>query len=70
MAMMQAAHRRALSGYPGGGGSWDMGMGSAQADKAKQVEVQRAQVDEVFKSMESGGGLDLSDPGELLRRVC
>jgi hypothetical protein len=61
--MMQAAHRRAYSGHAGGS-SWDMGMGSAQADKAKQVEVQRAQVDEVFKSMESGGGLDLCDPGE------
>jgi SWI/SNF-related matrix-associated actin-dependent regulator of chromatin subfamily A3 len=33
-------------------------------DRINQIEVQRKQVDEVFQSIESGGELDQSDPGE------
>jgi hypothetical protein len=32
-------------------------------DKAKQVEVQRQQVDDVFKSLDTGVELEQSDPG-------
>ena len=38
-----------------------------QIDKAKQVEVQRQQVDEVFKTLASGGSMEESDPGPLLK---
>ena len=39
-------------------------MTSGQMDKAKQVEVQKQQVDEVFKSLDNGGELEQSDPGK------
>ena len=38
-------------------------MATGQMDKAKQVEVQRKQVDEVFKSLDNSGELEQSDPG-------
>lgn len=39
-------------------------------DKAKQVEVQRKQVDEVFKSLDNGQEMDLSDPGKQNPFAC
>jgi len=43
-----------------------LGMGTASVmDKAKQVDVQRQQVDEVFKSIDDGQELEHTDPGEL-----
>ncbi|KAL7420061.1 hypothetical protein Q5752_005026 [Cryptotrichosporon argae] len=36
-------------------------------DRVKQVEVQRAQVDEVFKNMENGAELEQSDPGPWIK---
>lgn len=41
-----------------------MGMGGGQMDKAKQVEVQRQQVDDVFKSLDTGVELGQCDPGK------
>lgn len=41
------------------------GLASGQMDKAKQVEVQRQQVDDVFKSLDMGVELAQSDPGKL-----
>ncbi|KLT44189.1 hypothetical protein CC85DRAFT_242764 [Cutaneotrichosporon oleaginosum] len=38
-----------------------------QQDKARQVEVQRQQVDAVFKSIESGAELEQSDPGPWIK---
>ncbi|KAK8847498.1 hypothetical protein IAR55_005356 [Kwoniella newhampshirensis] len=35
--------------------------------KATQVEVQRKQVDEVFKSLDNGGEIEQSDPGPLIK---
>lgn len=59
LTMMYAAQQRALMMTRG------FSMEQNQLDKARQVEVQREQVDQVFKSMEVGGDLDMSDPGEL-----
>ncbi|WVR04718.1 hypothetical protein IAU60_001729 [Kwoniella sp. DSM 27419] len=36
-------------------------------EKATQVDVQRKQVDEVFKNLESGEELELCDPGPLIK---
>lgn len=41
--------------------------GYTQQDKAKQVEVQRAQVDEVFKSIDNGMELEQTDPGPWIK---
>jgi hypothetical protein len=57
LTMMYAAQQRALMMTRG------FSMEQNQLDKARQVEVQREQVDQVFKSMEVGGDLDYSDPG-------
>lgn len=38
-----------------------------QQDKARQIEVQRQQVDAVFKSIESGVELEQSDPGPWIK---
>lgn len=40
---------------------------SLQQDKANLVEVQRQQVDEVFKNLENGQELEQSDPGPYIR---
>jgi len=58
LSMMYAAQQRALMMTRG------FQMEQNQLDKARQVEVQREQVDQVFKSMQNGGDLDMSDPGE------
>jgi SWI/SNF-related matrix-associated actin-dependent regulator of chromatin subfamily A3 len=58
LSMMMAAHNRA---YRESQPSWQM---LHSQDKTSQVEVQRQQVDEVFKSMEGEGTMELSDPGE------
>lgn len=58
MGMMIAAHNRA---YREMQPSWQM---LHSQEKTSQVEVQRQQVDEVFKSMEGEGAMELSDPGE------
>ena len=52
------AQRRSAAGLP-------EGMPMGYMDKAKQVEVQRKQMDEVFKSLDNGGQLEQSDPGKL-----
>lgn len=59
---MQLTHMSSLGrfGNPHSGG---FGMGSSAMDKAKQVEVQRQQVDDVFKSLDKGVELAQSDPG-------
>ncbi|KAK4684735.1 hypothetical protein P7C73_g5428, partial [Tremellales sp. Uapishka_1] len=60
--MMVASQRRsmmAMSGYSS--------YGMADRDKGKQVEVQREQVDEIFKSLDSGIELEQSDPGALIK---
>lgn len=46
-----------------------MALASSQLEKVTQVEVQRKQVDEVFQSLESGGELEQSAPGESLQAV-
>lgn len=56
LRLFHAAQARAFGGLPA-----DQ---SNQVEKARLVEVQRQQVDEVFKSMEGGGDLEQSDPGE------
>ncbi|BEI89113.1 uncharacterized protein CcaverHIS019_0204750 [Cutaneotrichosporon cavernicola] len=43
------------------------GYYNPQQDKARQVEVQRQQVDAVFKSIESGVELEQSDPGPWIK---
>lgn len=56
---MQEFHQRQLQ--------LSMGLpGYMEREKGKQVEVQRAAMDEVFKTLESGVELDQSDPGEFL----
>ncbi|WOO85037.1 Helicase-like transcription factor CHR27 [Vanrija pseudolonga] len=47
-----------------GGGSSNF---SLQQEKANLVEVQRQQVDEVFKNLENGQELEQSDPGPYIR---
>ncbi len=57
--MMMLSQRNRLPGqYPDT-------LSSGQMGKAKQVDVQRKQVDEVFKSLDNGVELEQSDPGEL-----
>ena len=60
MRMMLQAQRRVYGGN-------EMSMTLGQMDKTKQVEVQRQQVDEVFKSLESGVDLEESDPGPFIK---
>jgi hypothetical protein len=45
------------------------GLASGQLDKAKQVEVQRQQVDDVFKSLDKGVELAQSDPGKSILKL-
>ena len=59
MQMMLMAQRRVYDST--------YSMSVTQMDKAKQVEVQRQQVDEVFKSLENGADLEQSDPGPFIR---
>lgn len=49
--------------YTAGGGAYY----NPQQDKSRQVEVQRQQVDAVFKSIESGVELEQSDPGPWIK---
>ncbi|ORX34003.1 SNF2 family N-terminal domain-domain-containing protein [Kockovaella imperatae] len=61
MQLMIAAQRKTMPGF-------EMTLG--QLDKTKQVEVQRRQVDEVFKSLETGGTegeLEECDPGPFIK---
>lgn len=51
-------HRQTLINYPGNGGN---GMGRWDR-MGKSVEVQRSQVDELFKSMKDGDELPETDP--------
>nr|XP_019008370.1 DNA repair protein RAD5 [Kwoniella pini CBS 10737]OCF47151.1 DNA repair protein RAD5 [Kwoniella pini CBS 10737] len=48
-------------------GGYGMVFADKERDKATQVEVQRKQVDEVFKSLDNGGELEQSDPGPLIK---
>ncbi|OCF44855.1 DNA repair protein RAD5 [Kwoniella heveanensis CBS 569] len=50
-----------------GGNSYGMMFADKEREKATQVEVQRKQVDEVFKSLDNGGELEQSDPGPLIK---
>lgn len=43
------------------------GYYNSQQDKAKQIEVQREQVEAVFKNIESGTELEQSDPGPWIK---
>lgn len=43
------------------------GYYNSQQDKTRQIEVQREQVDAVFKSIESGVELEQSDPGPWIK---
>lgn len=65
---LYAAHLSGLGSRYAGGFSgipmMGMGMGGGQMDKAKQVEVQRQQVDDVFKSLDTGVELGQCDPGK------
>ena len=63
MRLMLQSQRRAF-----GGPSYEMTLG--QMDKTKQVEVQRQQVDEVFKNLESGGDIEQTDPGQSIPECC
>ncbi|TYJ56013.1 hypothetical protein B9479_003255 [Cryptococcus floricola] len=57
--MLAMAQRRALTG--------DFVFSDKERDKTTQVEVQRMQVDEVFKTLEDGMELEQSDPGPLIK---
>ncbi|WVW78313.1 hypothetical protein I302_100267 [Kwoniella bestiolae CBS 10118] len=57
------AQRRAMLSGAGHG----MLFADKEREKATQVEVQRKQVDEVFKSLDNGGELEQSDPGPLIK---
>ncbi|WVQ75915.1 hypothetical protein IAR50_005550 [Cryptococcus sp. DSM 104548] len=59
--MLAMAQRRAVSG------SGDFVFSDRERDKATQVEVQRQQVDAVFKTLEDGMELEQSDPGPLIK---
>jgi hypothetical protein len=58
--MYLASQQRYTTGSAGG-------YYNPQQDKARQVEVQRQQVDAVFKSIESGVELEQSDPGPWIK---
>ncbi|WWC86799.1 uncharacterized protein L201_001678 [Kwoniella dendrophila CBS 6074] len=60
--MTLLAQRRAQAGN-----GFGMVFSDRDRDKATQVEVQRKQVDEVFKSLDNGGELEQSDPGPLIK---
>ncbi|WRT64679.1 uncharacterized protein IL334_001613 [Kwoniella shivajii] len=62
MAML--AQRRAAAAS---GAGYGMMFADKEREKATQVEVQRKQVDEVFKSLDNGGELEQSDPGPLIK---
>ncbi|WWD21589.1 hypothetical protein CI109_106075 [Kwoniella shandongensis] len=64
MQMHIMAQRRAIGATEYGAGGMVFG---AREDKTTQVEVQRKQVDEVFKSLDSGGEIEQSDPGPLIK---
>ncbi|WVQ69393.1 uncharacterized protein L199_007610 [Kwoniella botswanensis] len=57
------AQRRAMMS----GSGYGMVFADKEREKATQVEVQRKQVDEVFKSLDNGGELEQSDPGPLIK---
>lgn len=62
MQLLAYAQRRAM-GAPGNAGS-EFVFSDKEREKATQVEVQRKQVDEVFKSLDNGTELEQSDPGK------
>jgi hypothetical protein len=62
LRMMQLARAKSYGSVSYGAAMGQFGM--AQMDRIKQVEVQRKQVDEVFKSLDNGQELVQSDPGE------
>ncbi|EIW71155.1 hypothetical protein TREMEDRAFT_27733 [Tremella mesenterica DSM 1558] len=53
-----AQSRRTQSSY---------GLSQGSQDRVSQVEVQRKQVDEVFKSLDNGAELEQSDPGPFIK---
>ncbi|KAL1406979.1 hypothetical protein Q8F55_006392 [Vanrija albida] len=57
-------YMNAQRSHYGGGSSSSF---NPQIDKANQVEVQRKQVEEVFKNLENGQELEQSDPGPWIR---
>nr|XP_018265349.1 DNA repair protein RAD5 [Kwoniella dejecticola CBS 10117]OBR87507.1 DNA repair protein RAD5 [Kwoniella dejecticola CBS 10117] len=61
--MAAMAQRRAAMAS----GGYGMVFADKEREKATQVEVQRKQVDEVFKSLDNGGELEQSDPGPLIK---
>lgn len=62
MQLLAYAQRRAM-GASGNAGS-EFVFSDKEREKATQVEVQRKQVDEVFKSLDNGTELEQSDPGK------
>ncbi|WVQ83192.1 hypothetical protein IAT38_005331 [Cryptococcus sp. DSM 104549] len=65
--MHDQAQRRLMGQGHGGGVNGEFMFSDRERDKATQVEVQRKQVDEVFKTLENGKELDQSDPGPLIK---
>ncbi|OXM76917.1 DNA repair protein RAD5 [Cryptococcus neoformans Bt63] len=65
MQLLAYAQRRAM-GASGNAGS-EFVFSDKEREKATQVEVQRKQVDEVFKSLDNGTELEQSDPGPLIK---
>lgn len=63
--MMQLARAKQYGSVSYGAMMGQLGMG--QMDRIKQVEVQRKQVEEVFKSLDNGQELEQSDPGGFKR---
>lgn len=62
MQLLAYAQRRVM-GMSGNMGS-EFVFSDKEREKATQIEVQRKQVDEVFKSLDNGTELEQSDPGK------